>query len=180
MLEDMIKYNNGFVEKKEYLKYGTDKYPSKKCAVLSCMDTRLTHLLPAALGLKNGDVKIIKNAGAQVTHPYGSVMKSLIIAVYDLGVEEILVIGHDDCGVQMLEGQKLINEMIERGIPKEKIEEINKTECNVENWLSGFHDVSKSVLATVKAIKEHPFIPKDMKVYGLIIDPLTGELRNAE
>lgn len=29
-------------------------------AVLTCMDTRLTALLPVALGLKGGDVKMIK------------------------------------------------------------------------------------------------------------------------
>ena len=54
---------------KGYEKYITDKYPDKKLAVLSCMDTRLTELLPAALGLKNGDAKIIKNAGDLVLTP---------------------------------------------------------------------------------------------------------------
>ena len=62
-LEEMLAYNTQFVEKKEYEQYATDKYPAKKLAVLTCMDTRLTTLLPAALGLKNGDAKIIKNAG---------------------------------------------------------------------------------------------------------------------
>ena len=63
MIEQIIEYNKSFVEQKCYEKYLTDKYPDKKLAVLSCMDTRLTELLPAALGLKNGDAKIIKNAG---------------------------------------------------------------------------------------------------------------------
>ncbi len=57
-----INYNKDFAEQKGYEKFITDKYPDKKLAVLSCMDTRLTELLPAALGLKNGDAKIIKNA----------------------------------------------------------------------------------------------------------------------
>ena len=65
MLEDILKYNREFVERKGYEKYITNKYPDKKIAIVSCMDTRLTELLPAALGLKNGDVKIIKNAGGQ-------------------------------------------------------------------------------------------------------------------
>ena len=59
MIEKFVKFNNEFVEKKEYEKYVTSKYPDKKVAILSCMDTRLTELLPAALGIKNGDVKII-------------------------------------------------------------------------------------------------------------------------
>ena len=53
MIDQIISYNKTFVEQKDYEKYLTDKYPDKKLAVLSCMDTRLTELLPAALGLKN-------------------------------------------------------------------------------------------------------------------------------
>ena len=61
MIDQIIAFNKEFVAQKGYEKYITDKYPDKKLAVLSCMDTRLTELLPAALGLKNGDAKIIKN-----------------------------------------------------------------------------------------------------------------------
>lgn len=63
MVEEIIAFNKQFVENKGYEKYITNKYPDKKLAILSCMDTRLTELLPAALGLRNGDAKIIKNAG---------------------------------------------------------------------------------------------------------------------
>lgn len=60
-IDEILAHNTTFVEEKGYLKYSTDKYPDKKPAIVSCMDTRLTELLPAALGLKNGDAKIIKN-----------------------------------------------------------------------------------------------------------------------
>ena len=63
MIDEILEFNREFVERGDYKKYVADKYPNKKLAVLSCMDTRLTELLPAALGLKNGDAKIIKNAG---------------------------------------------------------------------------------------------------------------------
>ena len=63
MIDQIIDYNRSFVAQKGYEKYITDKYPDKKLAVLTCMDTRLMELLTAALGLKNGDAKIIKNAG---------------------------------------------------------------------------------------------------------------------
>ena len=100
MVEELLAFNTKFVEEKQYEQYATSKYPDKKIAILSCMDTRLTELLPAALGLKNGDVKIIKNAGATITQPFGSAVRSLLIAIYELGVEEILIIGHTDCGVK--------------------------------------------------------------------------------
>ena len=63
MIEKVIQFNQQLVENKGYEPYITSKYPDKKLAILTCMDTRLTELLPAALGIKNGDAKIIKNAG---------------------------------------------------------------------------------------------------------------------
>ena len=98
MIDQIIAYNKTFVAQKGYEKYLTDKYPDKKLAVLSCMDTRLTELLPAALGLKNGDAKIIKNAGGLVISAFDSAMRSLIVAIYELGVEEIMVVAHSHCG----------------------------------------------------------------------------------
>ena len=93
MIDQIIDYNKTFVEQKGYEKYLTSKYPDKKLAVLSCMDTRLTELLPAALGLKNGDAKIIKNAGGLVISAFDSAMRSLIVAIYELGVEEMIHTG---------------------------------------------------------------------------------------
>ena len=67
MINEILKFNREFVAEKGYDPYLTDKYPDKKIAIVSCMDTRLTKMLPAALGLRNGDVKIIKNAGGVIT-----------------------------------------------------------------------------------------------------------------
>lgn len=58
----ILEHNQTFVKKKEYEAYETTKFPNKKIVILTCMDTRLTELLPKALGLCNGDAKIIKNA----------------------------------------------------------------------------------------------------------------------
>ena len=100
-----------FVEEKGYEPYLTSKYPDKKLAILTCMDTRLIELLPAALGIRNGDAKVIKNAGGVITHPYGSVMRSLLVAIVELGVEEVMVIGHTDCGVQGMNGTELLEDV---------------------------------------------------------------------
>ena len=94
MIDELLEYNRAFVGKKGYEKYLTNKYPDKKIAIVTCMDTRLVELIPAALGLKNGDVKMIKNAGGTITHPFGSVMRSLLVGIYELGVEEVMIIGH--------------------------------------------------------------------------------------
>ena len=121
MRQEILEYNKQFVANREYEKYRAGKYPEKKLAILSCMDTRLTELLPAALGLKNGDAKIIKNAGAVVTHPFGSVVRSLLVAIVELGVEEVMVIGHTDCGVQHIDADLILGHLQQRGISMEKI-----------------------------------------------------------
>ena len=54
MIDEMLAYTKKFVEEKQYEKYATSKYPNKKIAILTCMDTRLVELLPAALGLAVG------------------------------------------------------------------------------------------------------------------------------
>lgn len=59
-VKKMLEYNRVFVDHEMYQRYATTKYPDRKIAILSCMDTRMTELLPAALGIKNGDVKLIK------------------------------------------------------------------------------------------------------------------------
>ncbi len=174
--EKMIAFNKTFVENKSYERYNTTKYPNKKIAILSCMDTRLTELLPAALGIQNGDVKMIKNAGALISSPFGSVMRSLIVAIYELMVEEILVVNHFDCGMQALDTQALIDKMINRGVDIKEMELINYLGIDILQWLKGFDDPASSVKETVKLIKNHPLIPKDVKIRGFLIDPTTGKL----
>ena len=48
MIEEMLAYNREFVRSKGYEKFQTSKYLDKKIAILTCMDTRLVELLPAA------------------------------------------------------------------------------------------------------------------------------------
>lgn len=43
MIQQIIEYNREFVKKESYKPYITSKYPDKKLAILTCMDTRLTN-----------------------------------------------------------------------------------------------------------------------------------------
>lgn len=176
-LRKMMEYNRVFVDNELYLRYTTSKYPDRKIAILSCMDTRMTELLPAALGVKNGDVKMIKNAGGRISHPYGSVVLSLLMAVYELGVDTILVIGHDDCGGKSLDGAQIAKKMRSMGIPQEAFDEAERSHKKVEDWLTGFDDICCSVQHTVDSIKNHSLIHKQVEVYGFVMDPETGLVR---
>ncbi len=179
-LEEILEFNKRFVDEKKFESYITSKYPDKKIAVLSCMDTRLTNLLPAALNFQNGDIKVIKNAGAIVSNPFDSVMRSLLIAIYKLDVQEILVIGHHDCGNQNIDTKKFIEKMLKRGIDANMIEKINYNGFELEEWLRGFDCAEASAIETAKMIQNHPLIPDDVKVHAFMMDPVTGELTNPE
>ena len=172
-IDSVLAFNREYVASKGYEKHITDKFPDKKLAVLSCMDTRLSVLLQEALGLKNGDAKIIKNAGAVIPSPWDSAMRSLIVAVYELGVTEIMVVAHTTCGACHMSFHHFREEMLKRGIPASELE---RTDVNLNDWLEGFHDTEKSVRETVSAIVNHPLIPSDVTVRGFIIDSVTGEL----
>ena len=180
MIDQILTFNREFVATKSYEKYLTDKYPDKRLAVLSCMDTRLTELLPAALGLRNGDAKIIKNAGGLVISPFDSAMRSLIVAIYELGVEEIMVVAHSGCGACHMSYDHFHHEMIARGIAEHTLDTIAQCGIDLHRWLEGFKDTPESVRTTVRTIKSHPLVPKDIVVRGFIIDSATGELKEVE
>ena len=175
-LNDILQFNKNFVENKEYEEYITTSTPKKKMAILSCMDTRLTELLPKAMNIKNGDAKIIKDAGATVVHPFGSVIRSILVAIYEFGAEDVFVVAHKSCGMSELNTKEFVEKMIDRGIKKETIDILKSAGIDVEKWLHGFDSVEESVKESVKMIKNHPLLPKEIRVHGLIMDPKTGEL----
>ena len=176
-IDQVLAFNRNYVNAKGYEPHLTDKFPDKKLAVVSCMDTRLSVLLQDALGLKNGDAKIIKNAGAVIPSPWDSAMRSLIVAVYELGVQEIMIVAHTSCGACHMHFSHFREEMLGRGIPESALE---RKDVDLEAWLEGFHDTEASVRRTVAAVKEHPLIPSDVSVRGFISDSATGELTEVE
>lgn len=175
-LDEILEFNKEFVETKDYKQYITTKNPDKKLVIVSCMDTRLTELLPKAMNLKNGDAKIIKNAGASIMHPFGSTTRSILVAIYEFEADEILVVGHHDCGMSNLNPDNILDKVYQRGISTDVVDILNHSGIDVKKWLQGFDSVEESVRESVKAIIEHPLVPKDVIVHGLIIDPCTGKL----
>ena len=176
MIDEILRFNRQFVAEKGYEKYATTKYPDKKIAIVSCMDTRLTALLMAALGLRNGDVKLIKNAGGLVVSPFDSAVRSLLVGVYELGVEEIMIVGHTDCGAQHLDSESMIARMLERGVSQDHIAMMRYCGIDFRSWLSGFESPEKAVRESVSLVAGHPLMPGDICVRGFIIDSHTGLL----
>lgn len=175
LLSQIMEYNRSFVEQQMYEPYLTSKFPDRKFVILTCMDTRLIELLPASMNIKNGDVKMIKAAGGVVSTPFGGIMRSIIVAIYELGADEVLVIGHHDCGMNHLNPERVKEKFIARGIKEETLKTLEYSGLNLERWLRGFEDVKESVRSSVNIIKNHPLVP-DIPIHGLVIDPSTGKL----
>ncbi len=173
--EEMLAHGRQFVESREYERFSAGKYPRKRLAVLTCMDTRLVELLPAALGIRNGDVNMIKNAGGMLTGPYDGAVRSLLVAVLDLRVEEVLVIGHTDCGVSRIGAAHMLERLRERGVSQEAIDEAAR-HVDFETWFRGFDRVEDSVAETVELLRRHPLMPGDVSVSGYVMDSETGAL----
>ena len=175
MIEEMLAYNREFVRSRGYEKFQTSKFPDKKIAILTCMDTRLVELLPAALGIRNGDVKLIKNAGGMITGPFDSAVRSLLVGIIELGVEEVMVIGHTDCGVAHINADMMIRHLIQRGVSQDHIDMMRYCGIDFEAWLRGFDCVENSVAETVDLLRNHPLMPADVTIRGYVINTETGE-----
>ena len=175
-IKAILDYNKDFVETKAYEQYATSRFPDKRMVILTCMDTRLTELLPKAMNLKNGDAKIIKTAGGIITQPFGNIMRSVLVALYELQADEVFVIGHHNCGMTGLNPQEILKHMVERGVPEQTIETLKHSGLSLDRWLTGFDNVRDSVINSVSIIRNHPLLPRDIVIHGLIIDPDTGKL----
>jgi carbonic anhydrase len=133
--------------------------PTRKLAVLACMDARLT--IEAALGLGTGEAHLIRNAGGIATD---DAIRSLVVSQHLLGTEEVVVIGHTRCG--MLE------------FPEDEVrrELTRSSGADVDLDFHAFTDLEHNVREQVRRIHAHPWT-KDVPVHGLVYEVETGRLR---
>lgn len=172
----MLQFNKKFVDDKEYIQYETDSIPNKKMVVFTCMESRLVELLPRALNIQNGDVKMVKNAGAIIRKSFDSIIKSILVAVYKLEAKEVVVIGHHDCGMSCVNTEDLKEKMIAEGITEETFKTLDYSGIDFDKEFHGFQTVEESIAQSVEIIREHPLLPSYVLVHGLVIDPHTGKV----
>ncbi len=111
-----------------------------------------------------------------ILDPFDSTIRSLLIAVLEFGVEEIMVIGHTDCGAAVLSPETIIAHLIQRGISMETILRLKEEGLDFESWFQGFEDTETAVQTSVTLIKGHPLMPSDVAVQGFVMDITCGRL----
>jgi carbonic anhydrase len=171
-LEEIIAANKNFVKPNAFPPL--PKSPQRQLAIFTCMDTRLVDFLEPAMGLKRGEAKVIKNAGNTIIDPMsGGVIRSLVAGIFTLGVEEVFVIGHLDCGMSHIDAESVKMDMVRRGISPDVIE-IHIPD--LKQWLGVFAHPVENIERVVKIIRHNPLIPKDVPIHGLLFCPNDGHL----
>ena len=175
LLDEVMAQNHAFIGNlpEKFLNNTSNKKPSRQLALFTCMDTRLVDFLEPAMGIARGEVKVIKNAGNSVTGPFEATIRSLVIGIFELGVKEVMVVGHRDCGLCDVTSGALVEKMLARGISADAIKMVEK---ELEDWIDHFHHPEDNVQDVVLKIRTNPLIPKDVPIHGLLFDPHTGEL----
>ncbi len=154
ILKSNEKYSNDF-------KYGTlSSSPSKKLAVLACMDTRI--IVENVLGLNVGEAHIIRNAGGIATD---DAIRSLIISHELLGTQEFIVLNHTECGLLKL---------TDKEFQKKLTEKYNSDASTMKFHF--FPNLEQNVREQVNKIKSTPFLSSEISVVGFIYDVRTGKL----
>ena len=180
MLEEMLANNERFVSEHQLPSVG--HAPRKYTAVVTCMDCRLVEMFEPALGLKRGDVVELRTAGATISTPEreqggNDLIRSLAGAIYLLGVREVVVVGHTQCGLSHVNPEALIASMQALGVdPQQLIERegLDGTDGLVR-WIGAFADVHLNVKEVVQTIRSSPYLPR-IPVHGAVIDINSGKL----
>jgi carbonic anhydrase len=184
VIDEILAHNEQFTRQKTLPIIG--HAPRKHMAVVTCMDCRLVQMFEQALGLERGDVLELRTAGATISQPEregaaSDLIRSLAGGIYLLGVREVAVIGHTQCGLAHANSTVLTSSMQALGIdPQQLIERENLGNLQgLTAWLGAFNDVHVNVREVVNVIRSSPYLPR-IPVHGLVIDIETGKLEMVE
>jgi carbonic anhydrase len=136
-----------------------DVSPSKRLAIVTCMDSRLDVF--AALGLGDGEAHILRNAGGVITD---DVIRSLAISQRKLGTREVMLIHHTDCGMQKITDDGFRAELQE------------STGVAPPFAIESFTDAQADVRQSILRVRRSDFIPHRDVVRGFVYDVDTHRL----
>lgn len=139
-------------------------------AALTCIDARLNHLLPDALGLPEEQFIWLRNAGNIITGPLSSTMRSLALACVIKGAKEIVIIGHTDCLVGRTTALQLLDRLSAFGIDRQRIP------ANLVEYFGLFGSERQNVLRGVEFVRGSPLIGPRIPIHGLILDVSSGRI----
>jgi carbonic anhydrase len=133
---------------------------AKGLALVTCMDSRIEPL--QLLGMEQGDVKILRNAGARVTD---DVLRTLVLAAYLLDVTRVLVMPHTHCKMASATEEEIHAQILEEhGVDTNSVE------------FRTVPDQEAALAYDVRRIRSYPLLPRDLVVAGAVYDVHTGSI----
>ena len=137
-----------------------DVHPSRRLAIVTCMDSRLDVF--AALGLGDGEAHILRNAGGVITD---DVIRSLAISQRRLGTREVILIHHTDCGMQRLTDDGFRAELQDA------------TGIAPAFAIESFTDVDADMAQSIRRVRRSEFLLFRENVRGFVYDVDTQRIR---
>jgi carbonic anhydrase len=156
--KDALEANDEYIKSFKYSEL--TGIAQKGLAIVTCMDSRINPL--SVVGMKSGDAKILRNAGARVTD---DVLRTLVLATYLLGVERILIMPHTNCRMAQVDDVEIHREIdTKHGIDTSEIE------------FKTVPDQRQALIEDVQKVRSYRLINKDVIVGGAIYDVATGKI----
>jgi len=156
--DDLTAANREFVE--QFVPEGLSGRAVRGLAIVTCMDSRIAPL--AIIGMKPGDAKILRNAGARVTE---DVLRTLVLATHLLGVNRVLVMPHTDCRMATGSEPEIHQAIFEASGVDTRSMEIRTVK-----------DQRSALELDLVRLRTYPLLPKDLQVAGGFYDVNTGKL----
>lgn len=160
-IDELLANNRAFAE--TLSERHLDVRPSRRLAIVTCMDSRLDVF--AALGLGDGEAHVLRNAGGVITD---DVIRSLAVSQRRLGTSEVMLIHHTDCGMQSLSDDGFRAELREA------------TGVAPAFAIESFDDVDADVSQSILRVRRSPFLLHRDRVRGFVYDVDTHRLREVE
>ena len=156
---DVVRANKEFAAR--HVDRGLTGRAAQGLAIVTCMDSRIKPL--EAVGMGEGDAKILRNAGARVTE---DITRTLALATYLLGVTRILVMPHTDCRMATQDEDEIHRSIAEtHGVDTRSLE------------FRTVVDQHEALIRDVTRLKAFPLLPAGVPVVGAIYDVHDGRLQ---
>jgi carbonic anhydrase len=160
-IEELLASNRAFADGRPV--EHRDVRPSRRLAIVTCMDSRLDVF--AALGLGHGEAHVLRNAGGVITD---DVIRSLAVSQRRLGTREVMLIHHTDCGMQKLSDDGFREELW------------RDTGVSPSFAIESFGDVDVDVQQSIRRVENSPFVAHKDAVRGFVYDVDTHRLREVK
>ncbi|WP_066060101.1 carbonic anhydrase [Robertmurraya korlensis] len=155
---------------------------NQKALFLTDIENRLDSILQEVTNIPAENMLTIQSYDSIISHPYGDIMRSVIIAIYQENVKEIFVVGTKD-------KKTAGNVLTQLDSIKDKIQTLDYLFENcmpefsggtVDGWLNGKENDSNDIVKSVNIIRNHPLVPSHVSVRGLIINKNDGKFSIVE